>query len=59
MTQQEIKAKKIKQAYKSDYTIKETERDGDIYLNMSKGTDFFNREFITAVIHGDGHIDWY
>lgn len=54
MTQQEIKAEKIKQAYKNDYTIKETERDGDIYLNMSK-----NNEFITAVIHGDGHIDWY
>ena len=59
MSQQEKNAEKIKQAYKDEYTIKETNENGDIILNMVKGADFFDREFVTAIIHGDGHIDWY
>lgn len=59
MSQQELNAEKIKNSYKDEYKIKETIDNGDIILNMTKGRPCVDYECIMAIIHGDGHIDWY
>ena len=59
MNQQELNAKKIKDSYKDEFTIKETINNGNIILNMTKGKPCVDYEHIMAVIRADGHIDWY